>query len=752
MPFSQEALKEVTNGALLHDVGKILWRISGSTSTNHQKLGGEFLRWKKPNINLSKYAKYAENHHEKEAKELADPFVWIVHIADKLSAQEREDIENYRWKREALLFNILSKVQLGEGKPPKSFFEVREKSAEIIYPVKKLGKGTFSKYENIAKSLGKALERAAREGDIHPNVLLRILERFTFFIPSETRATEDLETSSDISLFSHLKTTAMIAGAIYGYLSENGWNERLDILKMEKTVKKEKAFLLVGGDISGIQKFIYNISSKGALKSLRARSIFIELFINEIVRQILEKTGFFNASIHFVGGGRFYLILPNIERVKKAIKGISKEANEWLTRKSLKIRAIIESVTFEGEKFEDLDAVFQELRSRMEERKLSPYSQEELRSLFEIKLDSNVSECSICGTRITGKAYDIGDGRPVCEFCHSMWNFGGAVVKNGNYLLEAQGKEWDLEILGRKYKIYEEVPDKSSTNILFRGYKLISDDKDIFEDPEIIILPAGAMAEETEFSELAERAEGKKLIGIFRADVDNLSRIFREGLENRSLSRISTLSTMISLFFKEYVRKIAKDHKNVIVVYAGGDDLFAVGSWNDLFEFALAVREAFGRFSGENPCMTLSGGFVIMDEKEEIYRMAQIAGEAEDIAKNFEKDGKRKDAMHIWEGSEESKVWNTARWNDIKEIWSAMKAALVEDGKLKITKSALRKLMSIQHIAQKKPPLHKPYIHYYKMRLKMENVINRIESFFGERGTMIVLKMIDLMTRKEGAV
>jgi hypothetical protein len=40
---------------------------------------------------------------------------------------------------------------------------------------------------------------------------------------------------------------------------------------------KENPYLLVSGDLSGIQATVYSISSKGALKSLRARSFMLEL-------------------------------------------------------------------------------------------------------------------------------------------------------------------------------------------------------------------------------------------------------------------------------------------------------------------------------------------------------------------------------------------------------------------------------------------------------------------------------------------
>lgn len=62
---------------------------------------------------------------------------------------------------------------------------------------------------------------------------------------------------------------------------------------------------LVAGDLSGIQDFIYTISSDGALKSLRARSFYLELVTEEVVQQLLEVLNLPRTSIIYAGGGNF---------------------------------------------------------------------------------------------------------------------------------------------------------------------------------------------------------------------------------------------------------------------------------------------------------------------------------------------------------------------------------------------------------------------------------------------------------------
>lgn len=70
------------------------------------------------------------------------------------------------------------------------------------------------------------------------------------------------------------------------------------------------------GEFSGIQDFIYTITSKMAMKSLRGRSFYLELFIEHIVDEILLALDLSRVNLIYSGGSQFYLLLPNIEKTK----------------------------------------------------------------------------------------------------------------------------------------------------------------------------------------------------------------------------------------------------------------------------------------------------------------------------------------------------------------------------------------------------------------------------------------------------
>ena len=80
-----------------------------------------------------------------------------------------------------------------------------------------------------------------------------------------------------------------------------------------KTFRTQNAFMLVSGDVSGIQDFLYTIPSKGALKSLRGRSFYLEIMLENFIDVLLEDLGLARTNLLYSGGGHFYLLAPNTD-------------------------------------------------------------------------------------------------------------------------------------------------------------------------------------------------------------------------------------------------------------------------------------------------------------------------------------------------------------------------------------------------------------------------------------------------------
>ncbi|NPA33869.1 MAG: hypothetical protein GXO48_02950 [Chlorobi bacterium] len=180
------------------------------------------------------------------------------------------------------------------------------------------------------------------------DTLLSLFHKYLWAVPSGTYN----DGSPIISLFDHLKLTSAFAHCLYEWLEEdldNRWkliggehpvkgfpSERPSSSdEALKQISRERPFLLVGGDLQGIQNFIYNIYSSKAKKSLKGRSFYLQLLTEVIIEEILRHPDIqaYRTHVLFASGGRFYLILPNTQKVKDALQGIYRKLQCWLWNK-----------------------------------------------------------------------------------------------------------------------------------------------------------------------------------------------------------------------------------------------------------------------------------------------------------------------------------------------------------------------------------------------------------------------------------
>ncbi|MCD6354972.1 MAG: type III-A CRISPR-associated protein Cas10/Csm1, partial [Prolixibacteraceae bacterium] len=157
--------------------------------------------------------------------------------------------------------------------------------------------------------------------------LLFLLKKYTWAIPSNTM---DM---ANVSLFEHLKTTAAFAGSLYVYYQENEDDFYWNGSDKRLAVKENKyPVMLLGVDISGIQKFIYNIHSSKAAKSLKGRSFYLQLLIDSMIQRIVTHQDIQATFGHVIysSGGKFYMILPNTTKIIAALSELKKEFEKQL--------------------------------------------------------------------------------------------------------------------------------------------------------------------------------------------------------------------------------------------------------------------------------------------------------------------------------------------------------------------------------------------------------------------------------------
>ena len=137
-------------------------------------------------------------------------------------------------------------------------------------------------------------------------------------------------------------------------------------------------------------------------------------------------------------------------------------------------------------------------------------------------------------------------------------------------------------------------------------------------------------------------------IAILRMDVDNLGQIFINGLyfnerSNRkeSLLAYSRLSNEFYYFFAGIINDIRqefrfkKDENYRIpfnIIYSGGDDLFVLGAWKEVFDFCLKIHQRFNEFQkpiqGKKARVSISSGLVTVAPKFPIAKAAKWAENA----------------------------------------------------------------------------------------------------------------------------
>jgi len=660
-------------GALFHDIGKVVQRAAPNPRTmTHQEFGAQ---WIKEHFSGSPYEElrdFALYHHfnptnrpELDVVSQNRNDLLLVAHADNLSSGEREyEDAAQRFNPRCPLMSVFSSVIIkGKPEPPSLFYRPKSLHDGIVYPEKNVSL-TAEDYLQVLNRFQQALGGRI----LAPDPLLNILEEHFSLIPSHT--VEVGNNSTDVSLFDHIKTTAAIAIAAYNYLTETYPDIRFSQIPLDEITNiNDKRYLLIGVDVSGIQDFIYTISSKGALKLLRARSFYIEMLLEFVATRMLEELNLFRTNLLFLGGGNFTILAQATENAEKLVDSIIAEFNERLFKEhGGKLWLAHAYIPFEGKVFErpkekeprktTIADILQGLHDKLQDAKMHKFHSIDKDELFKPYDVEGYYECEVCGLEISKKDWER-DRR--CKICRSLFDLGDDIHK-AKYIVygakDSREKLGEIKICAEERLYFFKKPISGKYMWAINP----SRDEPIEYGATIYMGNYPNMSRNFTSDIQAEKAPsfnyfGTKLVGTLRMDVDNLGVIFAKGLpyEKRTISRISTFSRFMNLFFKRYINDIAAGKlgegvkqfsvvhpdgthpREVVIVYAGGDDLFIVGAWHDVIEMAFDIHESFRKFVGGEH-ITISGGLALNHTKHPIHLFARDAGNAEDKAKKF--DGK----------------------------------------------------------------------------------------------------------------
>jgi len=734
-------LKDIQLAALLHDIGKFYQRTSlhhsekyaGLTQSDFGQTGAHG-KWSATFVDKNGLGEEIEDlvlYHHNPSKSRNPDYARIIRDADHHSASERHESKIKRKVNEYPLISVFSQVSLAEEREIGDEYylplmEIRPAELNRIKP-KRSKRAVMSGWnleEEYKRLWNLFMGEIGEKGKMDINTMYHLLKKYTSLMPSAVYMSVP-----DISLFDHLKTTAALAGCLYLHREGGGGG---------------KPYLIVSGDISGIQNFITGVASpeeaqKGMSRRLRGRSLSISLITDAVANRIISEAGLSQTNILFCGGGHFTLVLPNTERMKEIIETVSLEVNRrFIEAFNGELYLAVASRETDPTELEDFGAILDDLAAENLKNKRSKF-RALLDEFFSLEDEAPEGTCAVCG---------LPSAKTICRSCKSHEEL-GARIANADYMIRVYDEvNADFTEAGISYffenakevikridelasqnhridvlrlnstdflKIREEIQGE---NISF-GFSLMGNTVPAVkgEDGSAVKGEDGLRA--LDFTEIASTARGADKLAALKMDVDNLGRIFAEGLPDRSVSRISTMSSFMDLFFLGYINQVASEFlfimdpceecrdnlieikskpgtiykpsastpdicarcrnssiPSIYITYSGGDDVLVFGPYDDVIEFAGRLRNEFRDWTCLNPSIDVSAGIFMGGHKFPAGKAAEIAERQLKTSKNL---GRGKISLFG-----ETVQWDTERFKGFNELleFGLKLEELHESGKL----------------------------------------------------------------------
>lgn len=384
----------------------------------------------------------------------------------------------------------------------------------------------------------------------------------------------------------------------------------------EQAHDSDMPLLLVSGDMSGIQPFLYQIVSSKAAKNLKGRSCYIELLGKAVVESLLRALSLKRDHVVCESGGTFVLLAPNSPDVVKALDGAVKFIEKCIFNAhgtALSISIASEPITVQEASggTTTLAQRWQELFQKREAKKNAKYSSLILEADGYARFFKPSSVTCDKPDPITGE--DIPDGGK------NVPDIGRVTVVNKSIIdLGAKLRDGCKPELVEDYQGEDFVIEPAGLGVKFRLKK--GDDARRVKTFEQMCAN--------------DNDDALERLGVLRMDVDNLGSKFQEYAHTQSLAAYSALSQELDDFFKHHVDDLCKK-RDCYLLYGGGDDLFVVGEWRKVIELAAEIHTSFKKWAQDrNGEWSLSAGVAIVKAKYPIIQGAKESGEEEDKAKS----------------------------------------------------------------------------------------------------------------------
>jgi CRISPR-associated protein Csm1 len=611
---------------LIHDIGKMEqrarvdpWKTAPGIDQEGQPVHATWTIYFIDNNLPKKYRAAAlagAYHHNPEKSPAEDKSLSIlISLADKLSAGERADQIDKDKSPPQQMVSIFDRIQTSQDGQESHWHYLGlnplQLDEQVIFPDRLLGKKeTSNAYDRLCEIMRAAARQPIEYDQAYLENLLGAMQQTAWCVPSAY-----YHSIPDVSLYDHSRMTAALAVCLAD-IDTNILEELLASVRREfrgeasaqdVEVLNQPVALLVGGDISGIQKFIYTISSKGAARMLRGRSFYLQLLTEALLRYTLSKLGLPYTNVIYSGGGHFYLLAPLSAKDKIS------DLQQSITRKLLKHHGInlylamgYTQAPANSFRIGQFSRVWADMHASLAKNKQQRYG-ELGDDFYELvfkppELGGNPDDtCAVCGEdnrSVMAWNEEQEEQTKICSLCQSFVDELGKPLVNSNFVAlghtKPVGVNTDtalgvLQAFGMDVHLVKDAQDKidlidvehltiwaladppdnrwpeiggtPAAHVLHYSVNHIpiAADKDVVKQINESISDADRKKEPARlnntltFNHLQALSQGIQRLGVLRMDVDNLGEIFTQGfvqkgtqsLENgQNLTTLARLSTL----------------------------------------------------------------------------------------------------------------------------------------------------------------------------------------------------------------
>lgn len=401
--------------------------------------------------------------------------------------------------------------------------------------------------------------------------------------------------------------------------------------------------ILISGDFYGIQKFIFDrLATKKASQVLRAKSAFVQIFTEYLAKYICFKLDIDEKYILSVNAGKFEILAP-LDKVE--LIDIQNKVDKYFLKNFYGLSGVtLCSLSCRKEDFElkeKYKAFRKKIANELEVHKFKKFNLNNRDAV--LSYDTNIDNqtlCKICNIRKIEKKN--------CSICDGFIKLGQKLsFEHIDEIVSSYkvGIDFDDDFI-----IDIKLTDKIKSYVLFDKDKSPVDFKTLAE------------------SSCAKLKTGVQALGILKADVDNMGKYLENSTVTDSFKNFDMFSKSMDNFFSLYIPKklMREKYKNTYTVFAGGDDLFLVGAWDEILDIAREIEREFKKFIiGDE--LSISFGIAIAKSSTPISYLADYTEKLLEEAKEIDKDKEienPKDALSLF--------GETVKWDEYKRVFNQL--------------------------------------------------------------------------------